>query len=76
MDWGRSFSECSGAGIQKTCVMQAPLSALLTRFPLSYPGLQLGDSQHELVQCYLKCSSFFHANALTAFALIISPLML
>ena len=56
--------------------MQALLSALLTGFPPSYPCLQLGGSQRELVQCYLKWSSFFRANDLTPFAVIISPLML
>lgn len=43
--------------------MQALLSALLTGLPLSYPGLWLGGSQRELVQCYLKCSSFFRAKS-------------
>lgn len=43
VDWGSSFAQGSwhwDSG--NVCVVRAPLSALLTGFPLSYPALQLG----------------------------------
>lgn len=74
-DWGSTFPDCSCCWYSENiCVTQAPLSALLAALPLSFPGFQRGDSQHELVQCYLKCSSVVCANDPTPFAARVSAL--